>query len=45
MLDDDCGGFLDGTTGDDEIVSGVDGVAKMIQHPFVSPNRLHRRSR
>ena len=38
MLDDDCGGFLDGTTSDDEIVSGVDRIAKMVEHLLV-PSR------
>ena len=44
MVDDDRGGFLDGTTGDDEVVGGVDGIAEMIQDLFVPPHRLHRRS-
>ena len=44
MIDDDRGGFFDGTTRDDQIVSWVDGIAEMIQHLFVPPHRLHRRS-
>ena len=44
MLDDDCGGFLDGTTSDDKIVSGVDRIAKMVEHLPVPSHRLHRRS-
>ena len=44
MVDDDRGGFLDGTTRYDEIVGGVDGIAEMIQHLFVPSHRLHRRS-
>ena len=44
MLDDDRGGFLDGAAGHDEIVSGVNGIAEVVEHLFVPPHRLHRRS-
>ena len=35
MLDDDGGGFFDGATRYHQVVSGVDGIAEMVEHLFV----------
>ena len=44
MLDDDRGRFFHGASRDDQVVSGVDGIAEMVEHLFVPSHRLHRRS-
>ena len=44
MLDDDGGGFFHSASRYHQVVSGVDGIAEMVQHLFVPSHRLHRRS-
>jgi len=44
MLDDDGGRFFHSASRYHQVVSGVDGIAEVVEHLFVPSHRLHRRS-